>query len=74
MICRKCKGNVIGTWEIERFDEKIVYRKCLNCGDVDFMNGTHDLKVLTRLNERTRERVTKATRLFSEIPDPMDPH
>jgi ribosomal protein S27AE len=75
MICQKCKGNVIGLWEIERNGEKIQYKKCVNCGDVDFMNGTHDLKRLKKFNEKVSEKVkATATRSFFDVPDPMSPH
>ena len=54
--CSMCKR--VGVISVEDIVEghHITYKKCALCGDVDFENGTHDLKLLKRLNRRIRER------------------
>ena len=54
--CPMCKRVAVISEEDVVEGQHIRYKKCSLCGDYDFENGTHDLKLLKRLNRRIRER------------------
>jgi uncharacterized Zn finger protein len=53
--CPKCGGLFIldETWD--KNGEHCKFRRCLNCGDVDFDNGTYHRKILKRIKAITEK-------------------
>lgn len=55
--CSMCKRFGVISLEDIQEGERIQYKKCVLCGDIDVgIEGRHDLKLLKRLNRRIRER------------------
>ena len=58
MKCCMCSG-LMEYVEWYSNGEHCTFHRCVNCGDVDFHNGTHEIKRLRRLADKTRRRVDR---------------
>ena len=46
---------------MEELSHPVVYTRCVICGDRDYLNGTHEIKLLMDLNRRIRARLKMRT-------------
>jgi DNA-directed RNA polymerase subunit M/transcription elongation factor TFIIS len=53
--CPKCKGYMYPTVDYTK-EGKNPLKKCANCGETDYLNGTYPRKILRRLKEELSKK------------------